>query len=285
MKLIIFILTIFTIIPTFVFAQDFIFTRTLKAGMRGEDVRILQEFLNENYETLVANTGAGSTGYETTYFGPATKRALIKFQEKYNTEILSPFGLTFGTGILGPKTREKINTLIKEKGQSVIATNIIPNTNANLIEQENSGLPIHIKIPKINIDSDIQYVGLTTEGTMDVPKGPNDIGWFDLGTKPGEIGSAVIAGHSGWKDNIPAAFDDLGKLEKGDKIYVENKKGEIITFVVRESRIYDPEADATNVFSSSDGKAHLNLITCVGTWDIVKKSRSNRLVVFTDKIE
>ena len=145
------------------------------------------------------------------------------------------------------------------------------------------GLPISLKIPKININSKIEYVGLTSGGAMDVPKGPANVAWFNLGTHPGDIGSAVLAGHSGWKDGIPAVFDNLSKLKKGDKIYIKNKTGDNLVFIVREIKRYDPKADATLVFTSTDGKAHVNLIACTGTWDTFTKSHSQRLVVFTDK--
>jgi peptidoglycan hydrolase-like protein with peptidoglycan-binding domain len=52
-------------------------------------------------------------GLVTGYFGPATQRAVIRFQEKYVAEILTPFGLTKGTGLVGTKTREKINGMLK----------------------------------------------------------------------------------------------------------------------------------------------------------------------------
>jgi hypothetical protein len=52
---------------------------------------------------------------------------------------------------------------------------------------------------------------------------------------------------------------------------------------VRELRTYGPDEYASAVFRSSDGKAHLNLITCEGTWNSAQKSFSNRLVVFADK--
>lgn len=149
-------------------------------------------------------------------------------------------------------------------------------------EKAQVALPIRLKIPKINADSAIEYMGITPSGIMDSPKGPLTAGWFKYGTRPGEIGSAVIDGHSGWKNNKPALFDDLYKLKKGDKIYVENSNG-TVTFIVREVKTYNPKADASNVFNSNDGKSHLNLITCTGIWDIVKKSHSDRLIVFTDK--
>lgn len=150
-------------------------------------------------------------------------------------------------------------------------------------EQSRFGLPTRLKIPSINVNAPVEYVGLTQDGAMDVPQERANVAWFNLGQRPGENGSAVIAGHYGWENMEESVFDDLHKLRKGDKLYIEDEKGEVITFVVRESRRYDPDADASEVFGSSDGKAHLNLVTCEGVWDKVSKTYSKRLVVFADK--
>lgn len=158
------------------------------------------------------------------------------------------------------------------------------NSHTYLYNNYEAGLPVRIEIPNIKVKAIINYVGLTSNGEMDVPKGPSDTVWYKLGTRPGNIGSAVIAGHYGsWKDGGSSVFDNLDKLVKGDKVYIEDENGMIITFIVKESRKYDPEADASNVFNLNDGVSHLNLVTCEGTWDNNKKTYSNRLVVFTDK--
>ena len=68
----------------------------------------------------------------------------------------------------------------------------------------------------------------------------------------------------------------------GDKVYIENDKGETLAFQVRRIQLFDRNADATTVFTSGDGLAHLNLITCEGVWDKTQKTYSNRLVVFTN---
>lgn len=145
------------------------------------------------------------------------------------------------------------------------------------------GLPVRLTIPSISVDASIEYVGVTPSGAMDVPKGHQDVAWFQFGPHPGEVGSAVIAGHYGWKDNIPAVFDELSKLRKGDVVSVEDSAGAITTFVVRESRLLGENEDASDVFISKDGKAHLNLITCEGVWNASTKSYARRLVVFADK--
>lgn len=145
------------------------------------------------------------------------------------------------------------------------------------------GLPVRLKIPKTKVDAAVEQVGLTADGAMDVPSGPETTGWYDRGPRPGETGSAVIDGHFDLGDGTPAVFDDLHTLQAGDRLYVEDGQGTTTTFVVHESRTYDPEADASSVFRSRDGRAHLNLITCAGDWNKDRQSYSSRLIVFAEK--
>lgn len=145
------------------------------------------------------------------------------------------------------------------------------------------GIPVQLIIPVINIDTTIAPAGVTADGAMAVPVGPTSTTWFDLGPRPGEIGSAVIAGHEGWKDGISAIFDDLHTLQPGDKIYVVDGQGATTPFVVRVLRLYGQYESSATVFNSSDGKAHLNLITCEGVWNAAEKSYPDRLVVFADE--
>ncbi len=91
--------------------NGFTFTQNLVQGDTGNEVMELQKFLNTMSDTQVASSGAGSPGNETSFFGPATRAAVIKFQNKYAADVLTPVGLSTGTGFWGPSSRAKANTL------------------------------------------------------------------------------------------------------------------------------------------------------------------------------
>lgn len=78
----------------------YVFKNDLRFGANHKDVKELQKFLN-THGYVIAKSGAGSPGKETTYFGSATKAALIKFQK---AKKISP-----ATGLFGPLTRKAFN--------------------------------------------------------------------------------------------------------------------------------------------------------------------------------
>lgn len=153
---------------------------------------------------------------------------------------------------------------------------------SSVVNNASPGLPVRLTIPAINVNANIQQVGVTSEGDMEVPSTIVDVGWFKLGSRPGDKGSAVISGHVDGKNGEAAIFTNLYKLKKGDRLSIEDDTGRTISFIVRESRTYTP-GYAEEVFSLNDS-AHLNLVTCDGVWDTNKKIYTKRLVVFADII-
>ncbi len=90
------------------FAHAYSFSYDLSLGDSGEDVRALQKVLNMSVETRVAESGPGAPGEETAYFGEKTRGAVIRYQELNKEEILSPLGLSAGTGYVGVSTRQSL---------------------------------------------------------------------------------------------------------------------------------------------------------------------------------
>ena len=78
------------------------FKSDLKVGSKGTEVTALQTCLSR-FPDIYPN------GQITGNFGAQTKEAVIRFQEKYKEDILTPGGLTQGTGTVSKNTRAKLN--------------------------------------------------------------------------------------------------------------------------------------------------------------------------------
>lgn len=77
------------------------FNTDLQIGNSGSEVTALQTALQkEGFSVQVSGT-----------FDEATASAVVGFQEKYAADILTPLGLTHGTGYVGSATRAKLNQL------------------------------------------------------------------------------------------------------------------------------------------------------------------------------
>lgn len=144
--------------------------------------------------------------------------------------------------------------------------------------------PAVIEIPAIGERAEVIEVGLTEDGAMEAPASIYQIGWYAPGPKPGSTGNAVMAGHVDGMTS-PGTFYNLKELEPGDKIHITGTEGEQLTFVVKEKKSYVPEeAPLEKIFGTSSG-AHLNLITCTGTFNDETGDYEERLVVYTDLVE
>ena len=93
---------------------SFQFKSTLKLNSQGSEVTELQKCLAKDPEVYPE---AEVTGY----FGAKTKAAVIKFQEKYASEILSPYGLTSGTGEVRTSTIAKLNALCAAPSKEILS--------------------------------------------------------------------------------------------------------------------------------------------------------------------
>lgn len=77
------------------------YSENLGVGSRGNDVIALQKELTADGESV------SSTGY----FGKLTAAAVTAFQEKYASDVLTPLGLSSGTGYFGSSTRTMLNAV------------------------------------------------------------------------------------------------------------------------------------------------------------------------------
>lgn len=143
--------------------------------------------------------------------------------------------------------------------------------------------PVRIMIPSIDVDSRLDRLGLTADGTVEAPPEWDTPGWYRKGARPGQRGAAVILGHVD-STTGPAVFYRLDELEAGDRITVERKDGSRVHFAVTHADQYQkaqfPSADV--YLPTPD--ATLRLVTCGGEFDRATGSYLENLVVFADLV-
>jgi sortase A len=137
--------------------------------------------------------------------------------------------------------------------------------------------PARLKIPTINVDAAVEQVGVDSQGRIAAPTKTADVGWYKLGSAPGDAGNAVIDGHLDWYDG-PAVFQRLGKMKVGDQIMVLREDGTQAKFIVDATSVMPYDA-ATDAMFTKSGPPSLTLITCAGTWDRQRGTYLQRLVV------
>lgn len=101
-------------------------SKDLAYGSRDAQVKLLQECLAKDKAVYPEGTVSG-------YFGKKTEAAVSRFQEKYKEEILTPFGLSRGTGKVKSKTIEKLNELCFPSEKEAIPLEVSLKTSDNPI--------------------------------------------------------------------------------------------------------------------------------------------------------
>jgi Sortase domain len=143
--------------------------------------------------------------------------------------------------------------------------------------------PVALQIPAIGVRTRLVPLGITQQGTLQVPSSPSVAGWYTGSPPPGEIGSSIIAGHI---DSYlgPGIFFRLRELHPGDRIYVRQANGRLAVFQVTAVHQY-PKAHfpAAAVFGPVPD-AELHLITCGGTFDYATRSYLSNIVVYSTEV-
>ncbi len=139
--------------------------------------------------------------------------------------------------------------------------------------------PVTLRIPSIQLVAPIVKTGLEKDGSLHVPSSPDQTGWYSLGTRPGDIGPAVITGHYDSKFG-PGILYNLKNIKAGDQIQVVRDDGTVAVFAVDRLALYPQDNFATQEVYGSIESAGLRIITCAGTYSKKTGHYSDDLVVY-----
>jgi hypothetical protein len=151
-------------------------SRDLLQGSTGADVMALQKFLNTMTGTIVALTGAGSPGNETSTFGSLTKAAVIKFQTLYNITPIAGYagaktraqiasvcggtssvpGVPSGPGLSVSANAQPANALAPQGASRVPFTNLMITNNSGVVQTVSS-----ITVQRTGFGVDANFSGIT----------------------------------------------------------------------------------------------------------------------------
>ena len=144
--------------------------------------------------------------------------------------------------------------------------------------------PVQLTIPSIGVRTGLVHLGLTTSGTLQVPKTTSVAGWYTGSARPGAIGSAVIVGHID-STTGPGVFYHLDQLRRGSKVYVKRADGTLAVFQVTAVRSYPKERFPTDAVYGPEPDAELRLITCGGAFDFATGHYLSNTIVYADMIQ
>jgi len=147
--------------------------------------------------------------------------------------------------------------------------------------------PVSIDIPVIDVRSTLQHLGLTAQGTLQVPApGPhyNEAAWYKLSPTPGSPGPAVISGHVDSAAQGRSVFYNLGDLRPGDKVLVTRADGLVAVFRVDGVRHYPKDHFPSLLVYGNTRHAALRLITCGGPFDYATGHYVDNIVVFASLV-
>lgn len=140
--------------------------------------------------------------------------------------------------------------------------------------------PVWLRIPALGVAASVGPLGLNADGGVQVPKNPEELGWYRFGPSPGQHGSAVILGHLDSKTG-PAIFYRLKSLRRGEKIVVTLADHTVVHFQVDRVVTYpNAKFPALKVYGSR-GRPALQLVTCGGPYDHHTHSYTANVVVYT----
>jgi hypothetical protein len=166
-------------------------------------------------------------------------------------------------------------------------------------------VPIRLLLPTLQQQLPVIGVGMLANNAMDAPMGPASSAawqqafWYRGSAVPGEASWALLAGHISDPLGRPGAFARLAELQPGDPVVVHDDRNELdVEFVVTDTKSYpieqtndpavlreiygDGPVSGTWAKPSADGRSHLTLVTCDGTFR--NGTHDHRLVVHAVRV-
>lgn len=142
-------------------------------------------------------------------------------------------------------------------------------------------VPVRLRIPALRVDGRIAPLGLSPDGTIEVPESVTVAGWYRLGARPGQPGPAVILGHVDSKTG-PGIFARLGGVKAGTPVLVDRSDGSTVTFRITSVSQVAKVRFPTDLVYAPTLEPTLRLVTCGGSFDRSRGSYRDNVIAFAN---
>ena len=141
-----------------------------------------------------------------------------------------------------------------------------------------------LQVPSLGVDAPMVDLGFDAAGRLDVPSDGRSVGWYDVSSKPGEPGNALLGGHYDWDGSL-AVFSRLSELVAGDRVQLDDGAGEELVYEVQSTASVDWDHPLSEILSGESGGSRLTLFTCGGDFDAERGEYGQRVVVWATLVE
>jgi LPXTG-site transpeptidase (sortase) family protein len=192
--------------------------------------------------------------------------------------LLYVFGVYFPNSATAV-TPDKQNTQSSTTHPTVVVNDMISTSPFKELRLPLHAQPVQLYSKEVELDVQINPVGVQADGMLDVPSDWFSGGWYKKSAKPGQEGNVIIDGHYDTNTGSPAAFWNLKNLVVNDKVVVVDEFGKEHAYVVEEIHHLEiSTANRLDILNKSVGKT-LTLITCGGVWDAQAGTYNKRLII------
>lgn len=142
-------------------------------------------------------------------------------------------------------------------------------------------LPTRVRVPDIQVDSDLIYTNLNSDGTIETPSvhSPKQASWFKGSPRPGDVGPAIVLGHVDG-DRQQGVFYRLRQLKVGSQITIDREDRSTISFTVYKVVHADKDHFPTDLVYGNTDDSQIRLITCGGVFNRSERSYEDNIIVF-----
>ncbi len=145
--------------------------------------------------------------------------------------------------------------------------------------------PRRLVIPTVDISMPVTATGVTSDGQMELPPDPREVGWYRFGALPGDSqGSAVLGGHVDSVRYGTGPLERLAEVRPGARVTVTSADGERLRYrVTSVERIAKAALPVDRLFDPTVPH-RLVVVTCGGLYLPEAGGYEDNIVMIADPV-